>query len=59
LLPHIKEGKLKGLAVTSATRNPQAPDVPTMMEAGLPDYVAPSFNGVVAPAGEERMLRPD
>ena len=51
LLPHIREGKLKGLAVTSAARNPQAPDIPTMVEAGVPDYVAPSFNGVVAPAG--------
>jgi tripartite-type tricarboxylate transporter receptor subunit TctC len=49
LLPHIREGKLKGLAVTSAARNPQAPDIPTMVEAGVPDYVAPSFNGVVAP----------
>ncbi len=51
LLPHIREGKLKGLAVTSAARNPQAPDIPTMVEAGVTDYVAPSFNGVVAPAG--------
>jgi len=51
LLPHIREGKLKGLAVTSEARNPQAPDIPTMIEAGLPGYVAPSFNGVVAPAG--------
>lgn len=51
LLPHIREGKLKGLAVTSAARNPQAPDIPTMVEAGVPGYVAPSFNGVVAPAG--------
>src|SRR5262249_4604716 len=51
LLPHIREGKLKGLAVTSAARNPQAADIPTMVEAGVADYVAPSFNGVVAPAG--------
>jgi tripartite-type tricarboxylate transporter receptor subunit TctC len=50
LLPHIRDGKLKGLAVTSEARNPQAPDIPTMMEAGLAGYVAPSFNGVVAPA---------
>ena len=50
LLPHIRDGKLKGLAVTSEARNPQAPEIPTMMEAGLPGYVAPSFNGVVAPA---------
>jgi tripartite-type tricarboxylate transporter receptor subunit TctC len=51
LLPHIRDGKLKGLAVTSAARNPQAPEIPTMVEAGVADYVAPSFNGVVAPAG--------
>jgi tripartite-type tricarboxylate transporter receptor subunit TctC len=51
LLPHIRDGKLKGLAVTSAQRNPEAPDIATMIEAGLSDYVAPSFNGVVAPAG--------
>jgi tripartite-type tricarboxylate transporter receptor subunit TctC len=51
LLPHIREGKLKGIAVTSAARNPQAPEIPTVMEAGVPDYVAPSFNGMVAPAG--------
>ena len=50
LLPHIRDGKLKGLAVTSEVRNPQAPEIPTMMEAGLAGYVAPSFNGVVAPA---------
>src|SRR5262245_30197577 len=51
LLPYIRDGKLKGLAVTSATRNPQAPEIRTMVEAGVADYVAPSFNGVVAPAG--------
>jgi tripartite-type tricarboxylate transporter receptor subunit TctC len=51
LLPHIRGGKLKGLAVTSETRNPVAPEIPTMQEEGVKDYVAPSFNGVVAPAG--------
>jgi len=36
--------------VTSEKRNPQAPDVPTMMESGLSDFVSVSFTGVVAPA---------
>ena len=35
LLPHIRDGKLKGLAVTSEARNPLAPEIPTMVEAGL------------------------
>ncbi len=51
LLPLIREGKLRALAVTSRTRTPLAPDLPTMIEAGVPDYEVTTFNGVVAPAG--------
>jgi len=51
LLPLIREGKLRALAVTSKTRRPSTPDIPTMMEAGIPDYEALSFFGIVAPAG--------
>lgn len=47
----VNEGRLRALAVTSATRKPELPDVPTMIEAGVPDYVVTSFFGVVAPAG--------
>jgi tripartite-type tricarboxylate transporter receptor subunit TctC len=50
-LPLIKEGKLKALAVTSATRAADLPDVPTMRESGVADYVVTSFFGIVAPAG--------
>ena len=50
-LPHVKEGTVKGLAVTSEARNPQFPDIPTMIEGGLPDFVSVSFTGVVGPAG--------
>ena len=50
-LPLIKEGKLKPLAVTSAARAADLPDVPTMRESGVTDYVVTSFFGVVAPAG--------
>lgn len=51
LLPLISEGKVRGLAVTSRARTPLAPDLPTMMEAGVPDYEVTTFNGIAAPAG--------
>jgi len=47
----VKTGKLKALGVTGETRNPQIPDVPTMVESGLSDFVSMSFTGLVAPAG--------
>jgi tripartite-type tricarboxylate transporter receptor subunit TctC len=47
----IDEGKLRALAVTSAERQTDFPAVPTMTEAGVPDYVVTAFFGVVAPAG--------
>ena len=50
-LPQIKAGKLRALAVTSATRAPALPDVPTIAEAGLPGFEASSWFGVLAPAG--------
>jgi tripartite-type tricarboxylate transporter receptor subunit TctC len=51
LIPLIRDGKLKALAVTSALRHPQLPDVPTMIESDIPDYVMTFWSGVVAPAG--------
>ena len=53
-MPHIKSGKLKALAVTSATRSTALPDVPTVAEAGgaaLKGYEASSWFGLLAPAG--------
>jgi tripartite-type tricarboxylate transporter receptor subunit TctC len=50
LLPLIREKKLKALAVTSARRHPELPDVPTMREAGIADYVMTFWSGVIAPA---------
>jgi tripartite-type tricarboxylate transporter receptor subunit TctC len=47
----IDDGKLRALAVTSTARQPDFPDVPTMIEAGVPDYVVTSFFGVAAPGG--------
>jgi len=51
VLPMVKSGQLRALAVTSAKRSGAAPDVPTMAEAGLPGYDFSSWFGVLAPAG--------
>ena len=51
MVGHIKAGTLKPLAVTGATRSPQLPDVPTVMEAGVPDYEAYVWMGLLAPKG--------
>jgi tripartite-type tricarboxylate transporter receptor subunit TctC len=51
LLSLIREGRLRALAVTSAQRKPELPDVPTMVESGIAGFVATLLTGVVAPAG--------
>src|SRR6266700_3539614 len=50
-LPLVQAGVVRALAVTSEARHPQAPDVPTLIEGGLPDFVSVSFTGVVGRAG--------
>ncbi len=50
-LPHVKDGKLRALAVTSAKRSPAAPDLPTLDEIALPGFEANTWHGVVVPAG--------
>jgi tripartite-type tricarboxylate transporter receptor subunit TctC len=48
---HLAEGKVRGLAFIKPQRHPQIPDVPTMIEAGIPGLVGSSWTGIVAPAG--------
>jgi tripartite-type tricarboxylate transporter receptor subunit TctC len=50
LLPTVRAGKLRALGVASETRNALAPELPTLIEDGLPDFVALTFTGIVAPA---------
>jgi tripartite-type tricarboxylate transporter receptor subunit TctC len=50
VLEHIKSGRLRALGVTSLTRHPMLPDVPTVAEAALPKYEAISWQGLFAPA---------
>jgi tripartite-type tricarboxylate transporter receptor subunit TctC len=51
VMPHIQDGQLRPLAVTSEKRLAALPDVPTMIESGVDGFVVSSFEGVVAPAG--------
>jgi tripartite-type tricarboxylate transporter receptor subunit TctC len=46
---HVHEGKVRALGVATRSRLPELPDVPTMIESGLPDFVASSWTGIVAP----------
>jgi tripartite-type tricarboxylate transporter receptor subunit TctC len=50
VLPHIKSGKLRALAVTSLERSPVAPEVPTVVESGYPGFEALAWHGILAPA---------
>ena len=50
-IPHVKAGKLRALAVTTAQRSSVAPDVPTLAESGLAGYEISSWQAVFAPAG--------
>jgi tripartite-type tricarboxylate transporter receptor subunit TctC len=51
LLPLVRDGKIRALGVSSAARNALAPELPTMIEGGLADFIALTFTGMVAPAG--------
>lgn len=55
-LPHVKAGKLRALAVTSAERNPLYPDVPTVAESGFPGFTAVSWTGLSAPKGTPKAI---
>jgi tripartite-type tricarboxylate transporter receptor subunit TctC len=57
ILPHIEGKKLKALAISTPSRHPLAPDVPTMEEAGVPGYISESVFGLFAPAGVPAEVR--
>ncbi len=56
VLPHVKEGKLKPIAISTKERFPPMPDLPTVAEGGVKDYDASSWQGVVMPAGTPREI---
>jgi len=55
-LPHVKAGKLRALAVTSARRSAAAPDLPTIAESGYPGFSADAWSGLFAPKGTPRPI---
>jgi len=56
VLPNIKAGQLRAIAITSKTRSPLLPDVPTTAEQGYGDVVGSAWNGIVAPAGTPKAV---
>jgi len=50
VMPHVKAGKLRALAVASPTRSPSLPEIPTLNESGLPDIKGDAWIGFIAPA---------
>lgn len=57
MLPNIREGRLRGLAVTSPVRSKLAPDIPTMRESGFDEFIVTSISTVVAPPGTPIEIR--
>lgn len=55
-LPHIREGRVRAVGVTTARRHPALPDVPTVAESGVPGYEAVGWYGMAAPAGTPEAL---
>ena len=56
IMPHVKSGGVRAIAVTTAKRSSIAPEVPTMAEAGLPGYETSTWGGVLAPAGTPKSV---
>jgi tripartite-type tricarboxylate transporter receptor subunit TctC len=56
VIPHVRAGRLRALAVTGSKRSPAAPDLPTVSEAGIVGYEATGWFGLVAPAATPRAI---
>ena len=56
ITPHVKSGRMKGLAIAAEKRAPGLPDVPTTAEGGMPDFAVSGWYGLVAPAGTPKEI---
>ena len=55
-MPHVRSGKLRALAVSTQTRSPAAPDVPTVAESGFPGFDITNWFGIFVPAGTPKEI---
>ncbi len=56
LMPQVRSGNAKAIVVTAKERIPAAPDVPTMAEQGVPDFISGTWAGIIAPAGTPKEI---
>jgi tripartite-type tricarboxylate transporter receptor subunit TctC len=56
VLPHVKSGALRAIAIATEQRDPVLPDVPTFVESGLPGFISDSWYGIFAPAGTPKPI---
>jgi tripartite-type tricarboxylate transporter receptor subunit TctC len=56
MLPNVKEGKLRAIAMTSSQRSPAIPQIPTVAESGVKDFESGSWYGIVVPTGTPRPI---
>jgi tripartite-type tricarboxylate transporter receptor subunit TctC len=56
VLPLVREGRLRALAITSLQRSPAVPELPTVAESGYPGFAATNWYGLVAPAGTPQAI---
>jgi len=55
-MPHVRAGRLRALAVSSAKRSPSVPELPTVAEAGIPGFAVDQWYGLFAPAGTPKEI---
>ena len=55
-MPHVRAGRLRAIAISSAKRTPQAPELPTVAESGVPGFASVPWYGVLGPAGLPRPI---
>ena len=56
MMPHVRSGKLRGIAITSAKRSAAAPEIPTFAESGAPGYEHEPWNGLLGPSKMPRAV---
>ncbi len=56
MVPQVKAGRVRGLAITSLKRSPALPELPTVSESGVPGYESSAWSGIVVPTGVSKAI---